>query len=179
MHNLVRQQTKVTQRKTATRSLSAFFLLLLNCQFFSLTAVAQIRPKDNPPIFENPTISPDFTPDPLTVKGIGGGAIPANEIAGRPETNNGLCVGFVDKEPDHTLTLNAFFDYLSLRVRSDSDTTLVIKGPGGVWCNDDYDGSNKNAGIAGQWQKGTYQIWVGSYRKDKYPAYIIELSQKK
>jgi hypothetical protein len=179
MHNLVRQQTKVIQRKTATRSLSAFFLLLLNCQFFSLTAVAQNKPKDNPLIFENPTISPGFTPDPLTVKGIGGGKIPANEIAGTPGTNNGSCVGFADKEPDHVLTLNNFFDYLSLRVRSDSDTTLVIKGPGGVWCNDDYDASDKNAGIAGQWKKGAYQIWVGSYSKDIYPTYIIELSQKK
>jgi hypothetical protein len=179
MHNLVRQQTKVIQRKTATTSLSAFFLLLLNCQFFSFTAVAQNKPKDNPPIFENPTIDHNFSPDPLTVKGIGGGKIPANEIAGTAGTTNGPCVGFVDKEPDHTLTLNNFFDYLSLRVRSDSDTTLVIKGQGGVWCNDDYDARDKNAGIAGQWQKGTYQIWVGSYSKDTYPAYIIELSQKK
>lgn len=179
MHNLVRQQTKISQRKTATRSLSAFFLCLIGSQCLALTAVAQNQAKDNPPIFENPTISPGFAPDPLKVKGIGGGGIPANEIAGTPGTSNGLCVGFVDEEPDHTLTLNDFFDYLSLRVRSDGDTTLVIKGPGGVWCNDDYDASDKNAGIAGQWKKGTYQIWVGSYRKDKYPAYVIELSQKK
>lgn len=179
MHNLVRQSTQVPQRNTATRSLSAFFLCLIGSQCLALTAVAQNQPKDNPPIFENPTISPGFTPDPLTVKGFGGGDTPANQIAGTSGTTNGPCVGFVDKEPDHTLKLTSFFDYLSLRVRSNGDTTLVIKGPGGVWCNDNYDGSDKNAGIAGQWLEGTYQIWVGSYRNDQSPVYVIELSQKK
>jgi len=51
-----------------------------------------------------------------------------------------------------------------------------VRGPGGSWCNDDYEG--KNPGIVGQWLSGTYDIWVGSPQKNKYIPYIIRISQK-
>ena len=53
------------------------------------------------------------------------------KIKGLPA--NGSFVGFVDKEPDHVLTLTAFFNYLSIQVESTADTTLLIRGPGGSW----------------------------------------------
>jgi len=71
--------------------------------------------------------------------------------------------------------LTSFFNYLAIEVQSPEDTTIVIKGPGGSWCNDEYQG--KNPGLAGQWQPGTYGIWVGSYDKSKFHPYIIKISE--
>ncbi|HEY9639666.1 MAG TPA: hypothetical protein V6C57_04240 [Coleofasciculaceae cyanobacterium] len=136
-----------------------------------LPAIAQ-----NPTtIFENPTLSPNFTPDPTMVRGISGGDVPASQITGKAETATGPCNGFVDTAPDHTIVLTQYFNYLSLQVQSTDDTTLVIRGPGGTWCNDDYSG--KNPGIAGKWLSGTYQIWVGSYQKDKYFPYVMRITE--
>jgi hypothetical protein len=74
----------------------------------------------------------------MTIRGISGGSVAANSVAGRKETPTGPCVGFVDEPPDHTINLTSFFNYLSLVVESPQDTTLVISGPGGSWCNDDF-----------------------------------------
>jgi hypothetical protein len=125
-------------------------------------------------IFENVTLSPNFAPDPLTVRGISGGSVVASELAGRTETSTGECVGYVDQQPDHTIVLTEFFEFLSLEVQSPENTTLVVRGPGGVWCNDRFSG--QNPGIAGQWFSGTYQIWVGSNTSDTYHPYIIRIS---
>ncbi|HEY9646374.1 MAG TPA: hypothetical protein V6C88_08405, partial [Chroococcidiopsis sp.] len=62
----------------------------------------------------------------------------------------------------------------SLQVQSTGDTMLVVRGPGGTWCNDSYNG--QNPGIAGQWFSGTYEIWVGSPSNDAYYPYIIRIS---
>ncbi|XPM55682.2 MAG: hypothetical protein EDM05_049945 [Leptolyngbya sp. IPPAS B-1204] len=129
------------------------------------------------PIFENVTLAPGFSPDPTTVRGISGGPQAASEIAGRAETVTGPCNGFVDTQPDHTLTLTQFFNYLRLQVQSSEDTTLVIRGPGGTWCNDDYSG--KNPGLAGQWLSGTYEIWVGSYDETGFHPYVIRMTTQK
>lgn len=126
-------------------------------------------------IFENVTLSPNFSPSPITVHGISGGPQLASELAGRIETATGPCNGYIDEQPDHTMVLTQFFSYLSLQVQSPADTTLVIRGPGGTWCNDDYQG--KNPGIAGQWLSGTYQIWIGSYKDNEFDPYVIRISE--
>jgi hypothetical protein len=125
-------------------------------------------------IFEDVTLTPNFTPNPVTVHGISGGSIPASEIAGRDETSTGLCIGFVDEEPDHVMTLTQFFDYLKLDVEGSGDTSLVIRGPGGSWCNDNF--GTLNPGIEGQWFSGTYEIWIGSPTSDTYYPYVLHLS---
>jgi hypothetical protein len=127
------------------------------------------------PIFENVRMSPD-SPEKMTmVRGLSGGSVSATEQAGRDTTLTGPCVGFVDREPDHKLELTGFFPSLTLEVKSNEDTTLVVRGPGGSWCNDDFNG--KNPGITGQWFSGTYEIWVGSYQRNKYYPYAIEITQ--
>jgi len=140
-----------------------------------IDALIPAEPAQSQNIFENVTIKPNFSPDPMMIRGISGGAVPAKQVAGRGETPTGPCVGFVDEAPDHVIKLTAFFNYLSLVVESPQDTTIVISGPGGTWCNDDFQA--KNPGIAGQWLAGTYNIWVGSYDKDKYYPYIIRISE--
>jgi hypothetical protein len=138
---------------------------------FSQTQLAQEPAR---PLFENATLSPGFSPDPMVVRGISGGPQRAVDVAGRAETATGPCTGYVDTQPDHTLVLTSFFNYLNLQVQSAEDTTLVIRGPGGSWCNDDYQG--KSPGIAGQWLSGTYEIWVGSYSANGYYPYVIQMS---
>jgi hypothetical protein len=144
----------------------------------SLPAQAQ-TPVQTPAntIFENLTLSPGFSPDPAIVRGISGGDMSASDVATRTETATGACTGFVDEQPDHTIVLSSVFNFLNIQVESPEDTTLIIRGPGGTWCNDDYTG--KNPGIAGQWLSGTYQIWVGSYRQNEYSPYVIRMTAKK
>lgn len=139
-----------------------------------------VPPRPFPPsastIFENVTLSPAFSPAPATVRGISGGALAANELVGRAETITGACVGFIDQQPDHRMVLTQFFNYLSLQIQSTENTTLVVRGPGGTWCNDDYSG--KNPGIAGQWLSGTYEIWIGSFEQNTYHPYVIEMTEQ-
>lgn len=132
-------------------------------------------PAQAQPMFQNVKLSPAFSPNPMEIQGISGGSTPANQVAGRSDTPTGSCVGFVTDQPGHTLVLTAFFNYLNLQVRSPHDTTLVIQGPGGTWCNDDFYG--KNPGISGQWLPGTYKVWVGSYEKKQLHPYVIRLNK--
>lgn len=126
-------------------------------------------------IFEDITLTPNFTPNPAIVRGFSGGELTAEEVAGRAETPTGVCTGFVDAEPDHQMTLTSPFQVLSLLIQSTDDTTLIIRGPGGVWCNDTY--TDWNPGIAGQWLSGTYDIWVGSYNEGTYHPYVLNFSE--
>ncbi len=144
--------------------------LTLSGALVSLPGLSQTAP-----IFERVTLRPKFSPDPMIIRGISGGDLPAKTITKRESTDTGPCSGFIDREPDHVLTLSSFFNYLSLQVKSSEDTTLVIMGPGGMWCNDDYQG--KNPGIAGQWLAGRYRVWVGSYAQKKYIPYVIQLTE--
>jgi hypothetical protein len=129
----------------------------------------------SPPMFENVTLSPKFSPDPTEVRGISGGSAPAKEIADQAETPTGGCLGFMEPQPNHTLDLKAHFNYLKLQVQSAVDTTIVVKGPGGTWCNDDF--QDKNAGMEGEWLPGVYQVWIGTYGKDNATPYIMQITE--
>ena len=149
--------------------------------FSTARAIAQTVPGDRPSfsilparpstLFENLTLTPNQVA--TTVRGISGGTLAAAQVAERAETATGPCVGFIDAQPDHVLTLTEPFDGLSLQVQSAEDTTLVIKGPGGSWCNDSY--TSANPGIAGQWLPGTYDVWVGSHRSTGFFPYVIRI----
>lgn len=135
------------------------------------TQVANAQPVSQ--IFENVTIQYPFSPDPLTVRGMSGGSIAGSQIAKTETTPTGPCKGFMDEKPDHTLKLVSKFEYLKLVVNSPADTTMIIKGPGGTWCNDDFDG--KNPGVVGEWLPGTYQIWIGSYKENDSLPYTLKI----
>lgn len=154
--------------------LSFMIVMLFITSVINAVANAQEEP---PPIFGDLIINHKFSPDPLTVRGMSGGSVSGNKVAGRAETATGPCTGFVDQAPDHNLELTSKFDYLKLQVQSPEDTTIIIKGPGGTWCNDDFKG--KNPGIVGEWLKGTYKIWVGSYKKGKYFPYTLQITEVK
>lgn len=126
-------------------------------------------------LFQDLILSAAFTPDPQYLRGIAGGMEAAATQAGIDRTPTGPCVGQINTLPNHRIYLQDFFESLRLRVISEGDTTIVIRGPGGTWCNDDYDG--RNAGIAGQWLAGTYEIWVGSYDSGTFSPYELEFSE--
>ena len=153
------------------------FAIWLTSGLLPSTGSALAEQEESAPIFENVSIAPNFSPDPLRLRGISGGLEEAENIVNLPERANGPCVGFVDRQPDHILTLTSFFNFLKIEVESSQDTTIVISGPGGSWCNDDTDSENPK--IAGEWQEGNYRIWVGSYEKNAYHPYTIEITQQK
>ncbi|MBW4471825.1 MAG: hypothetical protein KME45_15645 [Stenomitos rutilans HA7619-LM2] len=123
------------------------------------------------------TIGPRFAPNPLDVQGTAGGDTSLKEIVNLAKTPTGECVGYGNAKPNQTIELTDFFESLSLVVQSSEDTALAIQGPGGVWCNDDYQG--KNPGVSGQWLRGTYKIWVSSYAKNRTPAYVLHITEKR
>jgi hypothetical protein len=115
--------------------------------------------------------------DPLVFHGRSGGALFADKIVHTKETITGSCTGFIRRQPNYILTLHSFINFLKLEVKSTLDTTIVVQGTGGVWCNDDSD--DRNPKIEGQWQAGKYKIWIGSYKKNIVEPYVIRISQKK
>ncbi|MDJ0591598.1 MAG: hypothetical protein QNJ72_16640 [Pleurocapsa sp. MO_226.B13] len=121
-------------------------------------------------------IGRDAISEPVTIQGVSGGAIAAQEITQTENTPTGYCDGFASRQPNHILKLDTFFDYLRLEVESSADTTILVRGAGGVWCNDDVDSANPV--IEGQWQPGVYQIWVGSYQENSNNDYQIKITGK-
>ena len=111
---------------------------------------------------------------PRVIEGISGGKIPVREIARTENTATGYCDGFVQSRPNHALKLESFFEFLRLEVESSADTTILVQGPGGVWCNDD--ARTANPMIEGQWQAGLYQVWVGSYQANAEHNYQIKIT---
>ncbi|MBE9030687.1 hypothetical protein IQ266_13195 [filamentous cyanobacterium LEGE 11480] len=140
-----------------------------------IMALSPAAQAQNSSTFESAVIRPKFAPDPMQLKGVTGGKSTAKAVAGTAETETGACLGFMDKQPYHRLELKQRFRYLSIMATSSTDTTMIIKGPGGVWCNDDYD--EKNAGISGEWLPGGYDVWVGSYSKTKAVPYVLKISE--
>lgn len=125
-------------------------------------------------MYGNVTIDSN-SPNPMEVTGVGGGSRSAKSIAGTEGTSTGDCVGFVDGQADHTLVLKKYFKSLTVTSESSTDTTMIVKGPDGVWCNDDL--RDKNAGITGDWKAGTYEVWVGSYSKSKSVPYTLKITR--
>jgi hypothetical protein len=119
-------------------------------------------------------INPNLITKPLTIKGISGGTIAATEITKTENTATGSCDGFARRQPNHVLQLDSFFKSLKIEVESTADTTILVRGPGGVWCNDDSD--NANPMIEGEWQPGVYQVWIGSYQANVNNNYRLEIT---
>ena len=122
------------------------------------------------------TVDSGISDRPLIVEGMSGGTVTAREIAQTKNTATGYCDGYVRPQPNHVLKLESFFESLRLEVKSSADTTILVKGPGGVWCNDDAD--SVNPAIEGQWQPGTYQVWIGSYQAESNNSYQIKVTGK-
>ena len=111
-----------------------------------------------------------------SISGTAGGGTSLRDVAGKGETATGSCLGFGKGQPDQILRLNSGFRDLTVVVKSSVDTTIVVKGPGGTWCNDDFQG--KNPGLDGQWQAGEYKIWIGTQGRNQSVNYVLKVSQE-
>jgi hypothetical protein len=111
---------------------------------------------------------------PLTMAGKSGGKIKTQKIARTANTATGYCDGYVNSRPNHLIKLESWFEFLRLEVKSSVDTTILIEGSSGVWCNDD--SGSANPMIEGQWQAGLYKVWVGSYQANTSHNYQIKIS---
>ena len=119
-------------------------------------------------------INQDVIAQPIVATGTSGGNTRLQEIARTENTATGYCDGYVRSQPNHTLELESFFEFLRLEVESSADTTILVKGSDGVWCNDD--AGTANPVIEGQWQPGVYQVWVGSYQANAENDYQIKIT---
>ncbi|MFC5345736.1 peptidase S1 [Brevundimonas staleyi] len=122
------------------------------------------------PNFGSVSLRAGFTPDPMVVRIAAGGNINVNDAS----SLGGQCVGMITDAPDYRIHYTAQPGVrLTIRIRSQADTTLVVNGPDGQWyCNDDI-GSSINPGVLYRTPRsGVYDIWVGTYGSDPAPAEI-------
>lgn len=162
------------------RSLRISGHLLISCLLGSNALVLGtegLQPQVVSAQFNTLTLAAGFTPDPIVLQGIGGGDRSAPEVVNVRQTPTGLCLGFMSLEPHKEITLEDEFSNLEMFVESELDTTLIVEGPGGIWCNDDSQGS-KNPAIAGEWLPGLYRIWIGAYLAGVEPDYQLYISDK-
>ncbi|MDT8367806.1 MAG: hypothetical protein RQ745_01260 [Longimicrobiales bacterium] len=108
--------------------------------------------------FGSTSISPGFTPDPLTVSVVSGGSIAVADLG----LGTG-CVGYATRQPDYIVNLSERSSRLRVFFEGDGDTGLVINAPDGSWrCNDDGRGLDPIVTFDGA-TSGQYDIWVSSY----------------
>lgn len=105
-------------------------------------------------VYGNFVLGAGFTPDPQTGRGQTGGGTQASRFG--PQ-----CAGMIDRTPDHNLKVTSALD-LQLEVDSTTDSTLVVVGPAGVFCDDD-GGSELDARIQARLTPGDYAIYVGHF----------------
>lgn len=103
--------------------------------------------------YGNFEIGPGFTPDPQTGTGTTGGARDAAKAFGAS------CAGSVDTTPDHVITVTGAVN-LKVYTTSTTDSTLVLRGPSGTFCDDDSRGE-LDAEINALLRPGRYEVYVG------------------
>ena len=102
----------------------------------------------------------------LAGQGRTGGATQANRFG--PQ-----CAGMIDSTPDHTIKVTSALD-LQLSVDSTTDSTLVVVGPAGVFCDDD-SGGQLDAAVVDSFRPGEYEIYVGQL--GQAGEYRLEISE--
>ena len=103
--------------------------------------------------YRNFEIGAGFTPDPQSGTGTTGGARDAAAVYGRQ------CSGQIDRTPDHLITVTSALN-LKLYTTSTTDSTLVLSGPSGTFCDDDSRGE-LDAEINAFLRPGRYEVYVG------------------
>ncbi len=110
-------------------------------------------------------LNPGFQPDPMQVTGNAGGTTDAGTIQAG-------CMGQLSATPNHTFSLTQPLPSLRFSVTAADDTTLLVRGPDGVRCNDDTNGVNPE--VSGAFGAGTYEVFVGTYYGGTTP-YTLEV----
>jgi serine protease Do len=123
------------------------------------------------PNYGETTLKTDYEPDPFKKEVVAGGdKVVTKENVKMKITN----------APDFRLQFTAGDKYpLSFYVRSDADTTLLIRTPDGKWLADDDTGGNLNPLITiKKPMSGEYNIWVGTFG-DKQAKAVLHITELK
>ncbi len=113
------------------------------------------------------TLRSGFTPDPRRIALRAGGPVPASNAGAG-------CSGSIARAPDYQITYTAGRQPLIIRTEADTDTTLVINDPDGVWHCDDDGRGDRNAEVnLDKPSSGIYDIWVGTYGGGTAAATLI------
>ena len=137
-------------------------LIYICASFYGSSALAQV------------TVNKNVNTQPLIIEGTTRGSVAAAKITQIEKTATGYCDGFTSRKPNHVLTIDKFFSSLRLEVESIADTTIIVRGATGIWCNDD--ANNANPVIEGAWQPGMYQVWVGTYQEGSNNSYRLKIT---
>lgn len=128
-----------------------------------------------PAIAQAPASPTRLFADGSQVQGTITGDYSLTQLASRDRRRK-LCLGYGSQEPSHLLELESDQGRLQLRVESDSDTTLLIQGPNGINCNDNYTRHHRDAAITQRiWPAGLYRIWVGSFDRGDRVNYRLRV----
>ncbi len=112
------------------------------------------------------TIGAGFTPDPQIGTGLSGGP-------GRASRFGSQCLGAIDTTADHVILVTSTVN-LRLVANSDVDTTLVLVGPAGVFCDDDSHGG-LDPEINAVLTPGRYEAYIGNFeRQGRYTLILTE-----
>jgi hypothetical protein len=134
------------------------------------------RAKGQPDISLEPTygdvrLKAGFLPDPHKVKVVAGG---------KQRTKLGGVRAYVAKAPDVKLHYKAGDFVLTIYVRSEGDTTLLINRPDGTWVADDDGDGFPNPRIRfGNPQSGRYDIYVGTVGPETVAATLFITERRK
>jgi len=112
---------------------------------------------DAAPTYGTLRLSAGFDDDPRTVEIRAGGGDDASGL-------DGVCNGWIAAgAPDVVVDYAAGGFPLNLYVRSEADTTLVVRSPSGeILCDDDTDDTNP-AVLVEDPESGAYAVWVGTF----------------
>lgn len=110
------------------------------------------------------------------VQGVTGGSLSFLQLAAR-DRHRKLCLGYGHRDPDYVLELTAAYPQLSVAIDSSGeDTTLLIQGPRGIDCNDNYRRDDRDAAVTDEnWPAGTYRIWVGAFNQGEQLDYVLRV----
>ncbi len=138
-------------------------LFLLAAGAAALTAPAIAQDFNLPPTSGAISLRTGFTPDPVTVRVIGGGDIDADAAL-----EAARCAGFIDEAPTFSLNFTAGLQGWPLILRAQSETpfTLLVNDPLTNWsCRGSEDGQAAVTYLLPL--SGRYDIWVGNAESDE------------
>lgn len=115
------------------------------------------------------SLATGFVPDPQQGQGVAGGP-----VAGRSVQGN--CNGYIPAQPQHVLMTQTGFRFLRVTTGSADDTTLLVRGTMGTWCDDDTFGRNPSVDLQNL-PPGRYDIYVGTYAPNRPAPYQILFSE--
>lgn len=130
---------------------------------------AYAQPAPSEATYGTSRLRPGFMPDPQRFAGRAFGRIPAEQLGGG-------CQGWIAAQPDFVFYLDGAFPFVRIDTAARGDTTLVVRGPGGVFCDDDSAGG-QNARITGAQWGGRYEVFVGTFQRGAVADYQLEISE--